>query len=184
MRGSTLPPGVRQAVALLWRAPGSRTVRRRAVKALRRNRTARRLAQQIWAVRPARRGVPVDVTAGTLLGGLGTEQLPVVLVVMIGTPAALVEPVVEEVAELQVLTAAFRPVFVLDSPAFGPVRRYGYPVELVTGRVDWTDTATTWEEYLGTRMASICRHFRSTGTVRVGPDGLDAVDRALLGGGR
>jgi hypothetical protein len=177
-------PAVRRAVGVLWRAPGSRLVRRRVVRTLRSSPTARRLAQQVFAVRPAQGGIPVDVSAGALLGGLGTEQLPVALVLLVGTPPDAVGAVVQEVAELQVLSASFRPVFVLDSPTFGPVRRYGYPVELVIRRDEWTDPATSWEEYLTMRITSIQNHFQSTGMVRVGPQGLDEVDRAVLSGGR
>lgn len=184
MRGRRVPPEVRLAVRRLWHTSALRSARRGTVKVLRRSATARRLAQQVFAVRPARDGVPVDVSAGTLLGGLGTEQLPVVLVLMIGTPPAAVGSVVEEVARLQVLHASFRPVFVLDSPMFGPVRRFGYPVELLVGREDWSDPTSTWEEYLRVRLASIRRHFRSTAMIRLGADGLDAVDRAVLSGDR
>ena len=62
----------------------------------------------------------------------------------------IVDAVIDEVAEMQLLGAGFRPVFLLDTPAFGRARSYGYPVELVTptsavvGGIGWTGP-----EYVG-----------------------------------
>ena len=49
----------------------------------------------------------------------------------------VVDAVIDEVAETQLLGAGFRPVFLLDTPAFGRVRSYGYAVELVTPAAGW-----------------------------------------------
>ena len=44
----------------------------------------------------------------------------------------VVDGVIDDVAEMQLLGAGFRPVFLLDTPAFGRARSYGYVAELVT----------------------------------------------------
>lgn len=173
--------------------PPFRRARRRVVKALRRNRRARRLAHQIFAVRGTRTSLtlaPADLAAGNLLGGVGTETLPVVLVLLIERPLDDVASVVQEVAELQVLTASFRPLFVIDTQAFAAVRRFGYPVELVISRADWNDAraewndaAGSWDTYLRQRLASIVKRYRTSGAVRATSGTLDPIDRALLSGG-
>ena len=65
--------------------------------------------------------------AGRLLAGLGVEQLPVVLLSLVGLTdgtadnaaiSKVVDAVIDEVAETQLLGAGFRPIFLLDTPAF------------------------------------------------------------------
>uniref|UniRef100_UPI003979C744 hypothetical protein n=1 Tax=Salmonella sp. SAL4447 TaxID=3159902 RepID=UPI003979C744 len=76
---------------------------------------------------------------GRLLAGIGVEQLPAVLISLVGladgvtangTTGRIIDAVIDEVAELQLLGAGFRPVFLLDMPAFSRARSYGYAVEL------------------------------------------------------
>jgi hypothetical protein len=138
------------------------------------------MAHQIFAIRSAPHHSPLDVHAGNVLGGVGTELLPVLLVVMLNVPPPTVSTVVEEVAELQVLSAGFRPVFVVDTPTFTPFRTFAYPVELVIAEHDWTDSRHTWAPYLQSRLASIQRHFRCSGALILKSDGLGVVERAFL----
>ncbi len=176
----TTPQQLRQQAAAIWRTRAFRSLRRRGVRALRRSPRARRLAQQIFAARPTAAGYPIDVTAGNLLGGVGTEQLPVVLVVALEVSPDQLSDIVDDIAAHQVQSAAFRPVFVIDTVTFGPTRRYGYPVELVTARRDWAGPDRSWEEYLRQRLSSTRRHFRVSVAIQLGPAGLDPVSRALL----
>jgi hypothetical protein len=93
----------------------------------------------------------------------------------------VIDAVVDEVAELQPLGAGFRPVFLLDTPAFGQARSYGYPVELVTPASAWLGDLAEWPDYLGARVASMTRAYGVSAVVTAGPDGVDAVGRGLLG---
>jgi hypothetical protein len=61
---------------------------------------------------------PADVAAGRLLAGLGIERLPVILLNLVGLAddlgervaiGELVDDVIDDVAQLQLLGAGFRP---------------------------------------------------------------------------
>jgi len=173
---------LRRAARTARRIPGYRYLRRIVVPRLRSSAAARALAYRIFAVESGRgtsSGVSSDVTPGALLGGIGVERLPVVLLVLIGTPKDRIADVVEEVATMQVLGAGFRPIFVIDSPTFAPLRRFGYLVELVTPRDSWTAEAP-WPEYVGRRLGSMVSLYGVKAVVTVGPEGLGDGGRAVL----
>lgn len=171
---------VRRAGRMARRLPGYRYARRTLLPRVRANATARSLVKRVFDVDAAQR-VPLDVTGGTLLGGVGVERLPVVVVIMLGVPAGQVGSVVDEVAQLQVLTAGFRPVFVMDVPELGAARRFGYPAELLTAEADWSDVSTPWNLYASRRLASIVDAFSSSATVVVNPNGeIDPTNKLLL----
>jgi hypothetical protein len=132
---------------------------------------------------------PADVTPGRLLAGLGVERLPVVMVSLVGLAdgtadkaaiSNIVDAVIDEVAERQLLGAGFRPVFLLDTPAFGRARSYGYLAELVTPRTAWMGEPVEWSEYVGDRIASMTTTYGVSTMITVGPDGLDEVARGVL----
>jgi hypothetical protein len=132
---------------------------------------------------------PLELTAGHLLVGLGTKRLPVILFSLVGLTDAVeysakvyevVDSVIDQVAEAQLLDAGFRPVFVLDAPAFSRARSYGYLVELVEPRSAWEGTPTDWSEYIAARVASMMTIYRASAILTVGPDGLDDVARGVL----
>ena len=87
---------------------------------------------------------------------------------------------IDEVAEIQLLGAGFRPVFLLDAPAFSRARSYGFPVELITPNSVWSGEPADWSEYIGARVASMTRVYGVSAVVTIGPHGLDAVTRGLL----
>jgi hypothetical protein len=129
------------------------------------------------------------VAAGRLLAGLGIERLPVILLNLVGLAddlgdrvaiGELVDEVVDDVAELQLLGAGFRPVFLLDVPAFNRARSYGYAVELVTPRTAWTAERPDWSEYVAARVTSMTALYGVSTVITVGPDGLGDVARAVL----
>jgi len=173
---------LRRAARVARKVPGYRYFRRIVVPKLRQSPAARALAYRVFAVDTGRKpssGMQNDVTAGSLLAGIGLERLPVVLLVLIGTPGHRIGEVVEEVARLQVLGAAFRPVFAIDSPTFAPIRRFGYLVELVTPSDSWT-ADEPWSEYAGRRLASMISAYGIRAVVTVGSDGLGDGGRATL----
>jgi hypothetical protein len=84
------------------------------------------------------------------------------------------------VAEMQLLGAGFRPVFLLDTPAFGRARSYGYVAELVTPRTAWSAESADWSEYVAARIASMRTNFGVSAVITIAPDGLDDVTRGVL----
>jgi hypothetical protein len=171
--------------------PGYRWARRRAVPRIRRSTVARVLAYRLFAVgsRGSAGAAPPDLAGGRLLAGLGTERLPVILVSLVGLTSGtgtntssvkVVEAVIDEVAELQLLGAGFRPVFLLDMPAFSRARSYGYLVELVTPRTAWSGESADWSDYVAARIASMKKAYGVSAMITVGPDGLDDAARGVL----
>jgi hypothetical protein len=129
------------------------------------------------------------VAPGRLLAGLGVERLPVILLSLVGiadnmrekaTVDDVVDAVIDDVAEIQVLGAGFRPLFLLDSPTFTRARSYGYPVELLTPRTAWPGQMADWSDYVDARVASMRSTYGISGVITVGPDGLDQVARGVL----
>jgi hypothetical protein len=182
-----------RAAQLARQMPGYHWVRRRAVPRIRRSTVARILAYRLFAV--GSRGsaghatAPPGLAAGRLLAGLGTERLPVILLSLVGltngtgsntSSVKVVEAVIDEVAEIQLLGAGFRPVFLLDMPAFSRARSYGYLVELVTPRTAWSGESADWSDYVGARIASMKNAYGVSATVTVGPDGLDDAAQGVL----
>jgi hypothetical protein len=95
---------------------------------------------------------PLELAAGRFLAGIGTERLPVILLGLLGladgiddntATSEVVEAVIDDVAEMQLLGAGFRPVFLLDTPAFNRARSYGYVVELITSPTAWREKRRT-----------------------------------------
>jgi hypothetical protein len=132
---------------------------------------------------------PLELAGGRLLAGLGTERLPVILLSLIGltngigtnaSSGQVVDAVIDEVAEMQLLGAGFRPVFLLDMPAFSRARSYGYLVELVTPRTAWPGELADWPDYLAARVASMTRTYGVSAMITVGADGLDDAARGVL----
>lgn len=169
----------RRVMRHVRRLPGYRYARRTVVPRLRGSVTARAVVHRLFAV-DSKQHTPMDVTPGTLLAGVGAERLPVVVVVMMGRSADQVRAVLDELAELQVLTAGFRPVVVMDAPALAAARGYGYPAELLIAEADWTDPAQPWDEYVRATLGAIFVTYRSTASLVVGPDGLGRTERQLL----
>jgi hypothetical protein len=182
-----------RAAQLARQMPGYRWVHRRAVPRIRRSTVARALAYRLFAV--GSRGsagqatAPPDLAGGRLLAGLGTERLPVILVSLVGltngrdtntSRVKVVEAVIDEVAEIQLLGAGFRPVFLLDMPAFSRARSYGYLVELVTPRTAWSGESADWSDYVAARIASMKKAYGVSAMITVGPDGVDDAARGLL----
>ncbi|NEE04099.1 hypothetical protein [Phytoactinopolyspora halotolerans] len=172
-------PRVRKAGRYVRRLPGYRYARRALLPRIRQSSSARSLVKRVFDV-DAAQTAPLDVAPGNVLGGVGTERLPVVVVLMLDVPAERIGPIVDEIARLQLLTAGFRPVLVLDRPQLSAVRRYAYPSELLISRDHWADEYQSWTEYAQQRLGRIITTYRSSATVVVGPEGLDEANRMIL----
>ncbi|NDL57414.1 hypothetical protein [Phytoactinopolyspora mesophila] len=175
----TSNPRVRKAGRYVRRLPGYRYARRAILPRIRQSPGARSLVKRVFDV-DAAQPAPLDVASGNLVGGVGTERMPVAVIIMLGVPADRVEPIVDEIARLQLLTAGFRPVIVMDAPALGAARRYGFPTELLIAEDDWTDEHQPWDEYARLKLGRIIATYRCVSTVTVGPDGLDDTGRLIL----
>lgn len=171
-------PRVRKAGRYVRRLPGYRYARRAILPRIRQSHSARLLVKRVFDV-DASQDTPLDVAPGNVVGGVGAERLPVVVVLLFGVPAERVESIVDEIARLQLLTAGFRPVIVMEVPELGAARRYGYPTELLMSRDGWADEQP-WDEYARQRLGRIITAYRSAATVAVGPDGLDDTARLIL----
>lgn len=161
------------------RVPGYRYARRRLVPKLRRSPTVRTVVHRLFDV-PVKQRTPMDVSPGNVLAGVGVERLPVVIVVMLGLPAERVDGVVRDLAEVQLLSAAFRPVIVMDVPKLGAARAFGYPAELLINESSWTDETSSWDDYARAKLTGIFATYRASGSVTVGSDGLSQADRLVL----
>ncbi|MDT0202926.1 hypothetical protein [Nocardioides sp. AE5] len=132
---------------------------------------------------PPRRYPP----AGNLLAGTGLDHLPVAMVSLLATPAEQVDEVIDEIARLQVLTAAFRPIFVMTHPRLDAPRRYGWATELLISpeeweRSGWDETEEPWEEYAAARIAQAIDLHDPALMVHVPAEGIDAAQRLLFRG--
>lgn len=182
----------RQQQLARWarRTPGYQAAVQHVLPAVRRNAT---LTDLVWRVFMPQHGVgtlPVPFTGGRHVGGRDAALLPVVGVLALGLDHDEVERLVEQVADLQRCERSFRPLLVLDRPDFATARRHGYVVELVVPQQHWADhpqagsrtegAATSWSAYLGRRLADIVDHYQLWHLARVGPEGLDPLDLAVL----
>ncbi|MEE6283154.1 hypothetical protein [Georgenia sunbinii] len=161
---------------------GQKSAGRLAVR-LRSSRTARTVVSRMFDFDDAGLGGTSFLAAGNVIGGLGLDNLPVVLVSLVGAAPRDVPALLERVAQEQVLTGGFRPVIVLDSDHFAEVRQYGYPVDFVVPQSAWTDTTTAWPAYFRDRLRSMRRGYSAVGLVDLretdglGLDILASMDR-------
>jgi hypothetical protein len=116
--------------------------------------------------------------------------LPVVGILGLGLTDEQVAGLIEQVAGLQRAERSFRPLLVLDRPAFALARGHGFVVELVVPEATWAvypqggdrvaDAHTGWLDHLGLRLAGIVDHYQLWHLAHAGADGLDPLDLALL----
>lgn len=135
---------------------------------LRASRTARTVVSRMFDFDDSGIGGTVFLGAGRLLGGLGLESLPIVLVSLVDTAPDDVPALLEQVAQEQVLTGGFRPVLLIDADHFAAVRQYGWPVEHVVARTDWDGDDDTWRAYLADRVRRMRRDYSAAGMVDLG----------------
>lgn len=162
------------------RLPGAGVAQERIPQLLRRSRAFRAIVRRAYAVDGSVRA-PVDVAAGRVLHGSGTESLPVVLIVMLDADESTIDGTVDEVARIQLLSGGFRPVFATDTPAFAAMRRLGYPAELLIPANEWTNSEMTWQEYARRTLALMFDGYQATASVTLGAEGLNSAARSVLG---
>lgn len=184
---STPPTGraARLAATVARRVRGNATAERlagRVTGRLRDSRTAREVVSRVFDLDVTGVGGSVFLSAGRLVAGHGTDNLPVVLVSLVGAPDGDVPTILERVAQEQVLTGGFRPVVLLDSDHFAEVRQYGYPVDFLVPEAAWTDPQVPWRDYFRERLRSMRQHYGAVALVELTePDGLGLDILASMG---
>lgn len=123
----------------------------------------------------------VFLRAGRALAGMAeVERLPVVLVNAAGMPGDRLTGLLEDLEALQRRTRGFRPVLLLDTPAFAEVRAYDWPMELVVPAADWS-FATDWDDYLADRVAMMVARYRAWIVVSARTGTMEADGCRILG---
>lgn len=179
---STQTSSLQRVVRRARRLPGYRRLRRGILIRLRTSETAKDIVSRVYSgADPRRKRLPQTYpNPGTLMGGLGAETLPVAVVSLLEVPAEKVDDIVADVARLQQMSAAFRPVFVLDSPRLDALRPYGYVGELLVSADDWSFTDVRWSDYATRRMSDIYRRYGAALSVTVPADGVNDAVRIML----
>lgn len=174
---------VRKVIRGARRFPAYRAVRGKVLRRLRNSATTRELVDRAFGPRYPQDGEDGKANyppVGRLVAGRDTDLLPVVVLSLIGVSQERTHDVVEEVARVQLLTAGFRPVFVLDGPQLSVVRRYGYAAELLIPAVEWGVEDELWEDYAASRVAAIHRTYGAVLAVGLSCEGLSPGDMVLL----
>ncbi|WP_109472749.1 hypothetical protein [Ornithinimicrobium cavernae] len=168
----------RVALALVRRArrvPRAEAAALRVATGLRESQLARTAVSRAFDMDLEGIGGTVFLDGGHLLAGQGLDNVPVVILTLVGTPDELVPERLEEIGREQLLTAGFRPVLVVDGDHFGAVREYGWPVELVLSRAQWDGQERLrdeagWEAYLARRLREVRRNYRAAALLEFGPE--------------
>lgn len=175
----------RLATALARRVrtnPGAERLGGQVAGRLRDSKTAREVVSRVFDL-DVTVGGSVFLSAGDLLAGHGLDNLPVVLVSLVGADTDDIPSLLEAVAQEQVLTGGFRPVIVLDSDHFADVRRYGYPVDHIVAEQAWQGEEP-WRDYFRERLRSMRRGYGAVALVDLSePDGLGLDILASMGAG-
>lgn len=169
----------RALARLARRAPGYSYARRTLLPRVRANTTVRGLAKRVFEL-DAAAGAIVDLAPGRLLGGIGTERLPVVAILALDVDERALGALVDEVARRQLMTAGFRPVIVSSTTDFVATQRYGFVTELLVDEESWPYPDRSWQDYVTDRVASVVARYQCSATVVAGRDGLDDTGRLIL----
>jgi len=168
------PERVAKAVARrVRRVPAAEAAAVRAVSGLRDSRLVREVVSRVLDLDGV--GGTVFLSAGHQLAGQGLDNVPVVILSLVGVADDQVPDLVEEIAREQVLTGGFRPVLVISADHFGTIREFGWPVELVIAEHTWSAQEHLgddrgWEAYLERRLQQIRRHYRAVALMPFGPE--------------
>jgi hypothetical protein len=155
--------------------PAAEAAAVKALAGLRESHLVREVVARVLDLDLAEVGGTVFLAAGNQLAGQGLDNVPVVVLSLVGEPDDQVPELVEEIAREQVLTGGFRPVLVVSGDHFGTVREFGWPVELVIDEDVWAEQQHLrgddgWEAYLERRLQQVRRHYRAVALLPFGPD--------------
>lgn len=113
--------------------------------------------------------LPLKIRAGRYFTDKKARRLPIVILVATGLREEDAEALAREIERAQLMTASFRPVFVIDSADFTPFRRRGYVVERVMPADEFRSIAPThaYLEYLTTRLETVLREYRAISIIPI-----------------
>lgn len=172
----------RQQSVARWvrRLPGYRWASTSALPRVRRNPVLTDLAWRVFVPGRLAGEVEVPLHGGRYLEGPDVGMVPVVGVLALGLDDAAVATLVDEVARLQREVGSFRPVLLLDRPAFGAARRHGYVLEVLTPAGSWDGHDESWTRYVAARVGSVIDHYQLWHLLRADDGRLAPLDVALL----
>ena len=173
---------MRRMVLLAKRAPGYRRARRAVLRFGKRNWLVRELAKRILPFRANMTQRVPALTAGRAFDPERAAALPIVLVVAVGFDEPGMDELARRVEQAQRLTGGFVPVFVVDTPAFGPIRTRGYALEHVLGREAWEQffDPVGWTDYRLERIGTLWRDYGASQVTLVEHDLLPSVQTLML----
>ena len=116
------------------------------------------------------------------LAGRDVDRLPILAFTVLGLDDDGVARAIDEVLALQQSTRAFRPVLVLDRPAFAAGRSHDVVVDHIQSLDDWYGDPDEHATYVGRRLVSVVQGFRAWHLVHVTAAGVPAPDRAIVDG--
>ena len=175
-RGKSATERIAQAVVRrARRVPAAEKAAVRVATSLRESQLARTIVSRAFDMDLDGVGGTVFLGAGNLLAGQGIDNVPVVILSLVESPAESVPERLEEIAREQLLTGGFRPVLLLSEDHFAAVRVYGWPVELVLSRADWETHEHVrdgggWETYRDGRLQAMRRNYRAAAILDFGPE--------------
>ncbi|NED94085.1 hypothetical protein G1H11_02045 [Phytoactinopolyspora alkaliphila] len=169
-RSTTMP--------LRARIPGYGALRAKAATALRGSPLARRVAYAVVGLdREGTQGTPMGFRPGRYFTDVEARHLPVVVIVVIGFEGDATERLAREIESAQMLTGSFRPLFVIDTPHFGPFRSRGFAVERVMRAEELAaaNPLDSYGDYLFDRVRSIARDYGASSVVPVPAEAADSM---------
>lgn len=175
-------PTLHRIIRRARRVPGYTRLRRSMLRRLRSSGLLKEVVSRIYSegTKDERRIPRTYPPPGNLLRGLGTESLPVVVVSLVSIPENSIDEIVDEIARIQLMSAAFRPVFVMDAAHLDSARRYGYAGELLLPSSPWPFPGVRWIDYATNRVAEIHRRYDAIISIAVPPEGVPEAARLLL----
>lgn len=169
-----------QLLRALRAVPGYERLRGPVLRQLRKSPRFRKVLRRVRAARlqTANRASLTAPIAGRTFSAEEASHLPVALIVCRGLDEGEVETLANRIEQAQLVTAAFRPVFVLDTSAFGPLRLRSFAFEHVLGRSAWEQLyePSGWTDYLLHQLSTLRSDYGAATVVPVESRSLPSAD--------